>query len=161
MISHLYIWNFAAWRTHTKTRLRSALVFLYYFMSLSSSQSLLTFLDRYIVRFSGGFDFLKQINLVVDEKLARKLSYGGAIGASVVIAVWLSNKLLGTDPIGRTRALFGVFASQEKKRNIQVKSSHFMSSWVDSSQLRSCWVMSGLVRSGRVRSGQVGSGKVR
>jgi len=94
-------------------------------MSLSSSQSLLTFLDRYIVRFSGGFDFLKQINLVVDEKLARKLSYGGAIGASVVIAVWLSNKLLGTDPIGRTRALFGVFASQEKKRNIQVDT------WID------------------------------
>eukprot|EP01040_Poterioochromonas_malhamensis_P021462 gene21462-25900_t len=45
--------------------------------------------------------------------------YAGA-GVGAVLALSAINKAYGTDPIGRTLELFGKFAVQEKKRNINV-----------------------------------------
>ena len=54
------------------------------------------------------------------EKIDAKFASRGLAGISLIIALVAANKLFGTDPIGRTKALFSTFAVQEKKRNIQV-----------------------------------------
>ena len=48
-----------------------------------------------------------------------------SIGASVVAGVYAVNAMFGTNPIGRTLALFGKFSVQESSRNIEVNQ------WID------------------------------
>jgi sterol 24-C-methyltransferase len=55
----------------------------------------------------------------------QQLVFAGLLGVSGVTLLLLLNKLFGTDPIGRTLAMFRSFSKQEKTRNIKVDE------WID------------------------------
>lgn len=59
---------------------------------------------------------------VSQSETASKVAIGGIIGVSAYVSLKVINKAFGTDPIGRTKEMFGKFAVQEKSRKIQVNS---------------------------------------
>jgi sterol 24-C-methyltransferase len=58
------------------------------------------------------------------EELPKEAQIASGVGAGLMSLV-LVNKMFGTDPVGRTAALFGKFFVQEKKRGINVNE------WID------------------------------
>lgn len=62
---------------------------------------------------------------VPNSDTAAKVAVGGILTVSAYATLKLVNAAFGTDPIGRTREMFGKFAIQEKSRKIEVNS------WID------------------------------
>jgi sterol 24-C-methyltransferase len=57
-----------------------------------------------------------------NSETAARVAVGGLLTVSAYGAMKLVNKAFGTDPIGRTREIFGKFSVQEKSRKINVDS---------------------------------------
>mmetsp|Transcript_20877 Transcript_20877/g.20995 ORF Transcript_20877/g.20995 Transcript_20877/m.20995 type:complete len:414 (-) Transcript_20877:86-1327(-) len=67
----------------------------------------------------------KNLSDLLCDKLESKVAIGGFAALSALLVILGANHISGSDPIGRTLALFGKFSTQEKKRNIKVNE------WID------------------------------
>ncbi len=70
-------------------------------------------------------DIRKSLEAFNECDTKTKIAVGGLAGLSAYISLYSVNSFFGTDPIGRTFALFRTFFVQERNRNIKVND------WID------------------------------